>query len=135
MYSLVQTKCYHLEKNCFTQGRGRPNFCISKSQECHWQDWYICKYKRLLLCNCKLCYYYSAVPGRQSVFIADLPEPCRVHGFHEINSGPTERAHQWGISTPNIRPFLSTPVLLHGGLICLAFCLSAGHLTKIQTRK
>ena len=21
--------------------RGRPNFCFSKSQECHWQDWYI----------------------------------------------------------------------------------------------
>ncbi len=23
------------------KGRGRPNFCFSKSQECHWQDWYI----------------------------------------------------------------------------------------------
>ncbi len=22
-------------------GRGQPNFCFSKSQECHWQDWYI----------------------------------------------------------------------------------------------
>ena len=23
------------------KGRGQPNFCFSKSQECYWQDWYI----------------------------------------------------------------------------------------------
>ncbi len=26
------------------KGRGRPNFCFSKSQECHWQDRYIYDY-------------------------------------------------------------------------------------------
>ncbi len=29
----------------------------------------------------------------------------------------------------------STPVLMHGGLICITFCLPVRHWTKIQTRK
>ena len=32
-------KVYHMIP--WHKGRGRPNFCFSKSQECHWQDWYI----------------------------------------------------------------------------------------------
>ena len=29
--------------------------------------------------------------------------------------------------------YLSTPVLMHGGLLCTAFCLSVRNWTKIQT--
>ena len=32
-------KVYHLIP--WHPRRGQPNFCFSKSQKCHWQDWYI----------------------------------------------------------------------------------------------
>ncbi len=31
--------------------------------------------------------------------------------------------------------FLSPPVRMHGGLICITFCMSVCHLTKIQARQ
>ncbi len=51
--------------------------------------------------------------------------------------------HQWhqlyNIHMPIIctyfSPFLSTPVLMHGGLLCIAFCLSVRDWTKIRTRQ
>ncbi len=84
-----------------------------------------------------------AYGGSPRLEIKSLPNLIRQHSLYSLvhNSSdklkmcPT-RKKTWHLCVCVC--FLSTPVLMHGGLLCIAFCpsvrLSVRDLTKIQTR-
>ncbi len=68
----------------------------------------------------------------------ELDDLARKSTTPQQISSKTIHQTKWAVNIfegADILPFLSTPVLMHGGLLYITFCLSSVcDLTKIQTR-